>query len=509
MAFVFGKDSLNTQRLVELSSHPLKSISVDPPAKATLKKYRKIVDDAIDSKETVYGINTGFGYLSHVDVEETKLRQLQLNLIRSHACGVGPMLAPEISRGILILRLHTFLSGHSGVSDNCVDIIVKFLEHDILPVVPSQGSVGASGDLAPLAHIALGLIGEGQVFYQGKIVDVGELLGKLAIAPLIPQPKEGLSLINGTHVMTVLAAFAVERAKVLVRSADVITAMSLDAICGTTVAFSEGIQALRPHPGQQDVAANLRDLFADHDEILESHKDCKKVQDPYSFRCAPQVHGASRDMLAVVEKTVNIELNSMTDNPLCLEDGSIVSGGNFHGQPIALVSDLLAMAMAEMGSISERRIEKLINPNMSGLPAFLTKNSGLESGFMIPHVVAAAIVSENKTLCHPASVDSIPTSADKEDHVSMGTIAARKAQNVIKNVSRILAIELLAACQGLDLLLPLKPNKRLLAVYDGLRSISPGLTYDRSLSEDIEQVRCWIIDGNILRVLKKVKVELK
>jgi len=329
-----------------------------------------------------------------------------------------------------------------------------------------------------------------------------EALAKCQIKPLKLSPKEGLSLINGTQYMTTLAALAVEEARKLFLSADLITALSLDALRGTTRAFDERIHKIRPQEGQMASAARIRSMFTDPDPIMDSHADCSRVQDPYSFRCAPQVHGAAQDALAYVESKVNIELNSVTDNPLCFDDGDIISGGNFHGEPMAMAMDFLAIAAAEVGSISERRTEKLTNPNMSGLPAFLIKDGGLNSGYMIPHVVTAALVSENKVLSHPASVDSIPTSADKEDHVSMGPIAAWKARRIIKNLSHILAIELLAACQGLDLLRPLEPNAKLKKIYDAVRSMSPGMEVDRSLHEDIVQIAEWLLNGELVKLMK-------
>ncbi|RYZ60300.1 MAG: histidine ammonia-lyase [Proteobacteria bacterium] len=501
MSFSFGKDRLTTAVLFEQIVNRKLDSHLSDEVTARINEFRKHVELALESGRTIYGINTGFGYLSDVRIESDKLTQLQENLVRSHACGVGDYAAPEVVRGMLFLRVHTFSLGYSGITLQCVKTILSFLEHDILPMIPSQGSVGASGDLAPLSHLALGLLGEGKVLYKGKVMPAKEALELTKIKPLKLSPKEGLSLINGTQYMTTLAALAVEEAKALFISADVITALSLDAIRGTTRAFDERIHKIRPQEGQQASAKRIREMFLDADPIMESHADCSRVQDPYSFRCAPQVHGAAQDTLAYVESKVNIELNSVTDNPLCFEDGDIVSGGNFHGEPMAMAMDFLAIAAAEVGSISERRTEKLTNPNMSGLPAFLMKEGGLNSGYMIPHVVTAALVSENKVLSHPASVDSIPTSADKEDHVSMGPIAAWKARRIIKNLSNILAIELLAACQGLDLLLPLVPNVKLKKVYDAVRGMSPGMEVDRSLHEDIVMVADWLLKGELIKLV--------
>ena len=497
-AFSLGEDRLTPTRLVELARSPNPAVSVSSASWKRLEKFRGIVDASVAKNSTIYGINTGFGFLSDVRIDNAKLAQLQLNLVRSHACGVGTPIPVEQVRALLIIRAHTFLLGHSGVSRNVVEKILQFLAKDILPVVPCQGSVGASGDLAPLAHLAMGLIGEGDVFYGGKIAAAKDVLKKLKIGPLVLQAKEGLSLINGTQFMTVIASFAVEMAKVLSRSADIIAAMSLDAIRGTIRAFDDRIHSIRKQPGQSVVATNIRRIFEGGDGIMNSHSDCNRVQDPYSFRCVPQVHGATRDAVRYVHDVVERELNSITDNPLVFEDGEVISGGNFHGQPIALALDFLGIAMAEIGSISERRIEKLTNPNLSGLPAFVTRNGGLNSGFMIPHVVAAALVSENKILAHPASVDSIPTSADKEDHVSMGPISARKALSICGHIRDILAIEALTAAQGLDLLKPLKPAKPLAKVHAAIRALSPPMDDDRSLHKDIGLIGLWISEGKVI-----------
>lgn len=499
-AFRLGESELTWKSLVALAKNPSPSLTVSNEAWHRLQSFRRIVESSIKDGRTIYGINTGFGFLSDVRIDADKLQTLQVNLIRSHACGVGEAADPEYVRALLILRAHTFLLGHSAVRRQTVETILEFLAHDILPVIPVQGSVGASGDLAPLSHLALGLIGEGKVDYQGKRMPCQEALKAAKIKALVPEAKEGLSLINGTQFMAVLGAFALSAADTLLQSADVAAALSLDAIRGTDAAFDERIHSVRKQPGQAVVAANLRRLFKETDAIKASHTNCGKVQDPYSFRCVPQVHGASRDVFSFVADRVNGDLNSVTDNPLVFEDGAVISGGNFHGQPLAMALDFLAIAVAELGSISERRIEKLTNPAMSGLPAFVVKDVGLNSGFMIPHVVAAALVSENKILCHPASVDSIPTSADKEDHVSMGPIAGRKAIKVCNHVRDILAIELLTAAQGIDLLAPLQPGKTLKAVHSTIRKLSPSMPVDRSLHEDMMAVSQWIAQGGVIRV---------
>lgn len=495
--FKLGDDQLTAVLLAALARAPRPPVTVTAGARARLDTYRQHVEQILAADRKVYGINTGFGFLADVAIEKSKLAELQENLVRSHACGVGTPIEDEVVRALLVLRAHTFLLGHSGVRQAVVDQVLSFLQHDILPVIPCQGSVGASGDLAPLAHLALGLMGEGDVRVGGVTLAAAQVLNSNGIKPLKLAAKEGLALINGTHFMSAVAAFAVTDAAILADTADVAAAMSLDAMRGTLRAFDPRVHAVRPQPGQAAVAARMMQLFAGKDEIMDSHKDCGKVQDPYSFRCVPQVHGATRDTLAHVRAVIDCELNSVTDNPLVMDDGDIISGGNFHGQPVALVMDFLAIAVAELGSIAERRIEKLTNPALSGLPAFVIKDSGLNSGFMIPHVVSAALVSENKILCHPASVDSIPTSADKEDHVSMGPIAARKARQVIGNVRNVLAIELITAGQGLELHAPLKAAPALNSVLGALRQHAEFMGKDRSLASDIARVSTWIGQGGV------------
>ena len=498
--FSLGTDRLTWSRLVSLSSQISPPVEVTDSAWARLGRFRSVVETAIASGKVIYGINTGFGFLSDVRIENDKLQTLQYNLIRSHACGVGELIPTEMVRALLILRAHTFLLGHSAVTKNTVETVLAYLKHDILPIIPSKGSVGASGDLAPLSHLALGLIGEGEVIYRGEKMSASDALKASGVKALVPAAKEGLSLINGTQFMSVLGAFAVRDARILAESADVMAALSLEAIKGTKVAYDARIHNVREQPGQKHVAANLSALLSGKDEIMESHADCSRVQDPYSFRCVPQVHGATRDVLEFVAQRVDGDLNSVTDNPLVFEDGAIISGGNFHGQALAMAMDFLGIAVAELGSIAERRIEKLTNPAMSGLPAFVVKESGLNSGFMIPHVVAAALVSENKVLCHPASVDSIPTSADKEDHVSMGPIAGRKALQICSHVFDILAIEALTAAQALDFHAPLKPALLLNKVHDKIRRVSPSMPVDRSLYLDIQSISRWIKSGGVLEI---------
>lgn len=496
--FSLGLDKLDVHRLVELARKPAPPVTVATETWKRLERFRQVVETTAAGERQVYGINTGFGFLSDVKIPADKLNQLQVNLVMSHACGVGKACEPSIVRGLMILRAHTFLLGHSGVSRAAVESVLAFLAHDILPVIPEKGSVGASGDLAPLAHLAMGIMGEGEVFWKGRTVPAREAIESCKLTPFKPGAKEGLSFINGTHFMATQAAFACVEAEELMKAADVVAAMSLDAIKGTLRAFDPRIHEVRRQPGQAVVAGNFRKLLAGKDTIMDSHRDCGKVQDPYSFRCIPQVHGAARGALEHVRSVTENDLSSVTDNPLVFEEGGeadVISGGNFHGEPLALAMDYLAIAAAEVASISERRIEKLTNPTQSGLPPFVTRDSGLNSGFMIPHVVAAALVSENKVLCHPASVDSIPTSADKEDHVSMGPIAARKARQVIAHGFDVLAIEALASAQALDLLLPLLPAPALQKVHGAIRKISPAMDSDRSLHKDIQWVGEWLRSG--------------
>ncbi len=446
------------------------SCTLAPPARAKVMAGQGAVRRAVEVGDAVYGVNTGFGDLADVRIADDQLSQLQRRLLLSHASGLGEPLDDEAVRGMLLLRANTLSRGHSGVRAQVVEALLALLDAGVLPLVPSRGSVGASGDLAPLAHLALPLIGCGQVRIDGRVAPAAEGLRRAGFAPIVLGPKEGLALINGTQAMTSLLALSCLDTRHLVRVADLAAALSTDALRGTDVAFDPRLHALRAHPGQRVSAANLWSLMRGS-AIRESHRAGDvRVQDPYSVRCAPQVHGAVRDVLADVEAKVAVEMNAVTDNPLVFpgdggdgDDGSaeILSGGNFHGQPMAFAADFLAIALAELASISERRIEKLTNTAFSGLPPFLVRDAGLDSGFMMAQVTAAALVAENKVACHPASVDSIPTSADKEDHVSMGMGAALKLRPVVANVRRVLAIELVAAAQGIDLLRPLRSSDRL------------------------------------------------
>lgn len=455
-------------------------------ARARIDAARAVIETAVASGEAVYGVNTGFGNLASVRIAAEDLERLQRHLVLSHAAGVGEPLPEAAVRGMLLLRANTLARGCSGVRALVVERILEMLDRGLTPVVPSRGSVGASGDLAPLAHLALPLIGAGELFVGGVRRPSLEALREAGLEPLVLAPREGLGLINGTQAMTSLLALAILEARRLVRAADLIGALSTDALRGTDAAFDPRIQAVRPHPGQAAAAENLRRLLAGS-MIRESHRSGDvRIQDPYSIRCMPQVHGAVRDVLADVEAKVAIEMNAATDNPLVFAaEGETVSGGNFHGEPMALAADFLAIALAELASISERRTEKLTNDTFSGLPPFLVADAGLNSGFMMAQVTAAALVSENKTLAHPASVDSIPTSADKEDHVSMGMWAALKLGRVVDNLRAVLAIELVAAAQGIDLLRPLSSSAPLEALHRDLRRRIRPWDHDREMAPDL------------------------
>ncbi len=450
-----------------------------------------------------YGVNTGFGRFVSESIPPEQAAELQLRLLRSHACGVGEPYPDDVVRAAMLLRANTLAKGYSGARVETVELLVAALVAGLVPHVPSRGSVGASGDLAPLAHLALPLVGEGEAIVGGARLTGEDALRAVGLQPIVLAAKEGLSLINGTQFMTAMASLALTRAKRLAGAADIACAMSLEALQGTPTSFHPAIHAARPLPGQMRSAATLRALLAGS-AIVESHRWCDKVQDAYSLRCAPQVHGASCDLLDHVERTVAVELNAATDNPLVLiEDELIVSNGNFHGQPIAMALDCLAIACAELGSISERRTERLVNPSLSeGLPPFLVaREEGLNSGFMIPQYVAAALVSESKALCHPGSVDSIPTSAGQEDHVSMGNGAGLKALQVVANAERVLAIELLAGAQAVEFLAPLEPGVGVRAARAFVRTLSDRVREDRSLSADIERVARAIADGRLERAV--------
>ena len=467
-------------------------------ARTKMEAARELVDRVARGEHT-YGVNTGFGRFVSRSIPDEQVEELQLRLLRSHACGVGEPYPPEIVRAAMLLRANALAKGYSGARVETVELLIECLNRGVLPHVPARGSVGASGDLAPLAHLALPLVGEGRATVEGKLQSGHEALAAVGLEPIRLVAKEGLSLINGTQFMAAMAALGLVRAWRLARTADLACALSLEALQGSRTSFHPAIHRARPLSGQLDSAANVLRLL-EGSAIIESHRWCDKVQDAYSLRCAPQVHGASRDLLAYVEATVSVEVNAATDNPLVLLDEElVVSNGNFHGQPLAFGLDALAMAVAELASISERRVERLVNPSLSeGLPAFLTVEGGLNSGFMIAQYVSASLVSENKVLCHPASVDSIPTSAGQEDHVSMGNAAGLKALQVLSNAERSLAIELLAGAQAIEFLAPLEPGPGVRATHAAVRELSERLRDDRPLADDIERVAQAVADGSIL-----------
>src|SRR6059036_1042234 len=479
-------------------------------ARVKMRAARELVERAAHgTHEHTYGINTGFGRFVSKSIPEEQTEELQLRLLRSHACGVGDPYPAEIVRAAMLLRANALAKGTSGARIETVELLLECLARGIVPRVPSRGSVGASGDLAPLAQLALPLVGEGEASYDGELMSGADALAAAGLEPTRLAAKEGLSLINGTQFMAAYGALGVVRARRLTQAADLACALSLEALQGSRTSFLPQIHALRPLRGQGASAANVLRLI-EGSAINEAHKWCDKVQDAYSLRCAPQVHGAARDLLDYVEGTVAVELNAATDNPLVLvEDELLVSNGNFHGQPLAFALDALAMAVSELANISERRIERLVNPNLSdGLPAFLTSDGGLNSGFMIPQYVAASLVSENKVLCHPASVDSIPTSAGQEDHVSMGNASGLKAWQVVANSERAVAIELLAAAQGVEFLAPLEPGNGVAATRAFVRSVSPRLRDDRPLGPDIEAVAASIRDGTLVAAVEAEVGEL-
>jgi len=459
---------------------------------------RQIVMNALQDGQAHYGINTGFGVLANTRISPDQLSVLQQNLLLSHACGVGQPVPAAITRLMLQLKIHALGLGQSGISGATFDQLLAFEQHGLIPWVPSRGSVGASGDLAPLAHMCLPLIGRGELWDEDLKArrDVRQALQKAGLQPILLQAKDGLALINGTQLMAAYGAFVLERALKLRQQADLLAAMSLEALQGSAVPFDSRIHSIRPHPGQLKVAENIRNLLAGS-EILDSHRDCGKVQDPYCLRCVPQVHGASRDALDYAVGVIEIELNSVTDNPLVFSNGDILSGGNFHGQPLALALDFAAIALAELASISERRTYLLLEGH-DGLPRLLMKDTGVNSGFMIPQYTAAALVSENKILCHPASVDSIPTSLGQEDHVSMGSISALKLLEVMNNVEYVLAVELLTSAQALDFRLPLKPGTAVHVAQQYLRSRIPHAHEDYEVRNDIELCATILREGSLI-----------
>jgi histidine ammonia-lyase len=497
-----GGEGLTIADVVNVARHEA-PVALDPACLTRIADSRKLIEDVVAEGRAVYGVTTGFAALKDRRIPPHAVSELQVNLIRSHSAGVGPLLSREAVRAMLLLRANALAKGVSGVRLETVQLLLAMLDNKIHPEVPSQGSVGSSGDLAPLAHVALCLIGEGYVECGGDRMLATRAFQEAGLRPLRLGAKEGLALINGTQAMTAIGVLALADAEQLAKLADIACAASLDATMGSPRAFLPYFHAMRPHPGQLASARNLSRL-ADGSEIFASHADCDRVQDCYSLRCAPQVHGASRDAFSHVRRVLEIEINSATDNPLIFpEYGEVLTGGHFHGQPVALAMDFLKIGVAELANISERRTERLVNPQHSnGLPAFLTPDGGLNSGYMMAQYVAAALVSENKVLAHPASVDSIPTGAGQEDHNSMGTIAARQAAQILENSQTVLAIEILCGSAGLDYRQPLKPGFGARALRDAVRGQVPALGRDRPISEDFKLAVQAVRDGSLVAAVE-------
>jgi histidine ammonia-lyase len=487
-----------------------RSVLLDPNARASVDRARAVVDALVAGNKVSYAITTGVGKLSDVRIAGEQIREMQVNLVRSHAVGVGEPLAAAEVRAMMLLRANSLSKGFSGVRAEIVDALCEMLNRGVTPFVPSQGSVGASGDLAPLAHLALALIGEGECLDdKGIRIPSADALRRAQIKPVVLEAKEAVSLINGTQGMLAVGILALLAAEILVDTADVIGALTLDSLHGTDAAFDERIHRARPHPGQLKTAENLRRML-EGSEIRESHRDCSRVQDAYSLRCMPQVHGAVRDTLAHCRAVMETEINSAVDNPLVFVksskqdgEGDVISGGNFHGEPVAFALDFLGIALSALAGISERRLERLVNPALNeGLPPFLAAGAGLNSGFMMPQVTAAALVSENKILAHPASADSITTSGNKEDFVSMGMTAALKLKRIVENARNAMAIEAMAAAQALDFVAPLKTGKRGLAAYAAIRSACATMDKDRVMYQDFARIADLIASGKVAEVLK-------
>ncbi len=497
-----GFDGLTLDNLVAIARDGI-HVKLTEGSEKRLRQSRQLVDKWVEDEKTIYGITTGFGALSDVAISKKDTRKLQENILMSHAAGVGDPLDEQSVRAIMALRIKDLARGHSGVRLETVAHLIALLNWGVSPLVPEKGSVGASGDLAPLAHLALVLIGLGEAIYKGQRMSGRQALSKCGLQPIQLEAGEGLALVNGTQVMTAIGGLALYDALNLSKMTDSAAAMSLEVLMGSRTEFDQRIHQIRPHPGQADAAGNM-DRLVQNSEIITSHEDCSRIQDAYTLRCSPQVHGATKDAVNYCRKVIETEMNSSTNNPLIFAaDQGFLLGGNFHGQPVALALDFLSMAVAELANISERRIERLVNPMLSGLPAFLVDDGGLNSGFMIAQYTAAALVSENKVLCHPASVDSIPTSANKEDHVSMGTISSRQARDVISNTGDVIAIELLCGAQALDLFTNLKPGEGTLAAYQVIRNSISHLDSDRILSSDIAAMKELMRSGKILASVEK------
>lgn len=498
-------NSLSIEDVIKITRNHEK-VKIHSSAIKKIKKSQKYVDKILKTDEVVYGINTGVGELANELISKNEISQMQKNIIRSHSTGVGYPFSEEIVRGVILLRANALANGFSGVRINLIEMLLTLLNNDIYPYIPKQGSVGASGDLAPLSHLALVLIGEGECIQNGKRINSKKVLKKNNMLPIDLGPKEGLALINGTQIMSSIACKVIADSEMLLKNAQIASAMSLEALRGTSKAFDEKIHAIRPHKGQIRIAKNMRNIVK-NSEIIKSHVNCEKVQDAYTLRCIPQVFGAIIDTIEFVKNTINIEINSATDNPLIFADeNEVISGGNFHGEPIAFAMDFMGIALSEVASISERTIDRLVNPHVSELPPFLTEKSGLDSGMMILQYTAASLVSENKVLAHPASVDSIPTSAGQEDHVSMGPIAGRHALDILKNAQNVIAIEMICASQGIDFQ-EYSPGIGVKLAHEIIRKNVKHLDEDRALYKDIEKINELVKNGKILeKVSEKVKI---
>ncbi|MCX6238789.1 MAG: histidine ammonia-lyase [Bacteroidia bacterium] len=509
--FSFGEDTLTAGLALKLAAGKIIG-TIGRTATVRIMNSRRIVDAIVANHETVYGINTGFGPLCTTIISESDTKKLQLNLLKSHSVGIGDPINPELAKLMMILKVHALAHGYSGIAINTLERIIWHINQNVIPVVPSQGSVGASGDLAPLAHLFLPLTGNGKVHYKGKLVEMCNLLKKFGMTPLELGAKEGLALINGTQFIAAHAIKVLERLQNCLDNADLIAAMNLEAMLGSVKTFSPELHALRPYQGIIYVAERMRMLIGDS-EIVQSHKNCSRLQDPYSLRCIPQVHGASRNAWLHLKELLRIELNSVTDNPIILQDGRAISGGNFHGQPLAMALDYVTVAAAELGNIADRRIYLSLNDSIEGLPKLLMRETGLNSGFMIPQYTTAALVSENKSFCFPASADSIPTSMGQEDHVSMGSISARKALMVIDNLEKILGIELFCAAQGFDFRKPLKSGGIIDECHRFVRQTIPFAESDHIMSDEMNKAINLVKNKTLIavsgKIAKKLKINLK
>ena len=501
-----GKDFV-LKDLVDIARNNV-GIKISTESEFRINKARDLIDKWVKDGQRIYGVTTGFGALSEKTISYADTKKLQKNILLSHAAGIGRPMEEDVVRAMIALRVNDFCRGNSGLRLETIEKLTSILNTGIVPVVPEKGSVGASGDLVPMAHLALVLIGEGEAFVDGKRMTGAQALREKLIKPLVLSAGEGLALINGTQFMIALGCLALHDALNLCKHADIAASMSLETLMGTRAAFDPRIHSARPHKGQIKAADNMLRI-TENSGIISSHQDCSRVQDAYTLRCSPQVHGASWDTFHYVDTVIKVEMNSSTENPLIFpESEEFLSGGNFHGQPLALACDFLSIAMAELANISERRVERLVNPQLSGLPAFLVGDGGLNSGFMIAQYAAASLVSENKVLAHPASVDSIPTSANKEDHVSMGAFAARKCRDIVANTEEVIAIELLCGAQGIDLFTNMKAGAGTLAAYEVIRSKVDYMKEDRCLSEDIAKVADLLRGGSIVKAVEDKVGEL-